>query len=702
LRPTLPRRRELLALCLVLAPLLVLAAVTWRLNGQEEELEAVRLGEQRALLVAQLGQRMLAMLESHRVRDALVTSASAELAVELILLSAPLTEEGMSLPWELGREAPPISAEVEALLREGEALEFRQAHPDMAAERYAEAAAAAASPERQLDARLRLARALGLAGRPDESEREWRLIAGADPTLLDEEGMPFALYAAEALLAHDPGDDQGALAALESVATAHGVSPAAVVNAPDGGGRPRRLALAPSALVAMRELTRGLADPLPGHVGESGRGPLTARARALAESLEDEIEVAERLRALRRDLGALLALTPTPDDQPRSAPWGSASPSRVASSASPSGSVWQPYGPDPWLVAVTVVPGGRRVDVVESSRLLAALAPDAPGELALAIPVARLTTAPGPDAHLLGPSFPGLFAAVPDEVLPQPGSSGLGATLTWVVLPLVLAVTGIAAFLLLRDVRREVATASLRAQFVASVSHELKTPLTSIRMFAETLLLGRRTTPAASAEYLETIVHESERLSRLIDNVLDFSRIDRNERRYRFERTSLDTVIHDAARAMSYPLTLGRHELRTEVVEPPPVAYADQDALTQALLNLLSNAVKFSGTGGTIDLELDRYGGDAVIRVRDRGRGIAESEHRAIFERFYRTPDTLSDGTPGTGLGLALVDHVVRAHGGTTGVESAPGRGSTFTIRIPEANGDSAEPHPAEEGSRVR
>ena len=660
--------------------------MTWRLNRQAEELEAVRLEEQRALRVAQLAQRMLATLERLRVRDARVVAANTEVAMEPVLLSAPLTEGRLSLPWELPPAPRQPSPTVESLLREGEVLEFQRARPDLAAARYAEAEAEAVDPSRQLDARLHLARSLGVAGRAEASERAWRRIVGASPTLLDEEGMPFVLYAAEALLAFDGDGPHQALSALESVAAAYGITPAAGMAEGYGDDRPRRFALPPSALAAMLELSEHLADRPPGHgeASESENDSFTSRARIVAQALEGEITVAERLRALRRDLSVLISLASTPDDRAPSNPGLEVLNSGVVGSGSSLGSVWQPYGPDPWLVAVAEGQGQGRIDVVESSRLFAALAADSTDRLAITASVVRVTTVPGPHAHLLGPSFPGLFATIPDEALPRPPRASGGSMLTWVVLPLVLMVTSVSAFLLLRDIRREAETASLRAQFVSSVSHELKTPLTSIRMFAETLLLGRREAPEGSREYLETIVHESERLSRLIDNVLDFSRIDRGERSYRFERTPLDTVIHGAARAMSYPLAQGRHELRVQVTDPPPFVRADPDALTQAILNLLSNAVKFSGAGETIDLELDRSGSHAVIRVRDRGRGIAEGELEAIFERFYRAKDAVSDGTPGTGLGLALVDHVVRAHGGTTYVESSLGRGSTFTIRLPE------------------
>jgi len=214
------------------------------------------------------------------------------------------------------------------------------------------------------------------------------------------------------------------------------------------------------------------------------------------------------------------------------------------------------------------------------------------------------------------------------------------------------------------------------------VSHELKTPLTSIRMFAELLRAG--SVPGQTRrEYLEIMVNESERLTRLINNVLDFSRIEAGGRSYRHEDTSLADVVHNAARTMAYPLAQDGFELNLDVDRTVPSVRADGDAITQAVLNLLSNAMKFSGQSRTIDLRLARENGSAVIRVADRGRGIASDEQHMIFDKYYRSAAAETDGIPGTGLGLALVAHVAAGHGGRVEVESEPGRGSTFSLVLP-------------------
>jgi signal transduction histidine kinase len=248
---------------------------------------------------------------------------------------------------------------------------------------------------------------------------------------------------------------------------------------------------------------------------------------------------------------------------------------------------------------------------------------------------------------------------------------------------LVLSATSFGAYLLWRDVRREVQTAEMRSQFVSSVSHELKTPLTAIRMFAETMSLGRSRTPEAQKEYLDTIVNESERLTRLLNNVLDFTKIEAGRKAYRLQPTDLSELIHAAARTMQYPLSQQGFSLNVKIEEGAVEVKADRDAMEQAILNLLSNAMKYSGDSRDIDLRLAAKNRQAVIQVTDHGVGIDPEEQKKIFEKFYRVRSPENDRTAGSGLGLALVDHIVRAHGGQIRVESTPGKGSSFSICLP-------------------
>jgi signal transduction histidine kinase len=248
---------------------------------------------------------------------------------------------------------------------------------------------------------------------------------------------------------------------------------------------------------------------------------------------------------------------------------------------------------------------------------------------------------------------------------------------------LILGITLFGAYLLWRDVRREVQIAEMRSQFVSSVSHELKTPLTAIRMFAETLRLGRSKDTKTQNEYLDTIVNESERLTRLLNNVLDFSKIEQGKRSYRPELSSLNDIIQKAARTMEYPLSQQGFNLDVRLEENITDVNVDRDAIEQALLNLLHNAMKYSGDSKEIVLLLKKKDGYAEIQVTDHGIGIPLQEQKKIFEKFYRAPSPENERIVGTGLGLALVSHIVESHGGRLELESRPGEGSTFSIQIP-------------------
>jgi signal transduction histidine kinase len=248
---------------------------------------------------------------------------------------------------------------------------------------------------------------------------------------------------------------------------------------------------------------------------------------------------------------------------------------------------------------------------------------------------------------------------------------------------LVLGVTLFGAYPLWRDVRRDVELAETRSRFVSAGSHELKTPLTAIRMFAETLHEGETVTKEAQGEYLETIVNESERLTRLLNNVLDFSKIERGQKTYRKESDSLEEIVRVAVRAMKYPLEQKKFALTLEIEEGIPPARVDRDAIEQAILNLLANAMKYSAESRAITLRLRSQNGEAVIDVADAGLGIEPTEVPRIFERFYRVSNPENDRIPGTGLGLTLVQHIAQGHGGRITVTSAPGAGSTFSLRIP-------------------
>jgi signal transduction histidine kinase len=347
---------------------------------------------------------------------------------------------------------------------------------------------------------------------------------------------------------------------------------------------------------------------------------------------------------------------------------------RVSLALSGGSSVWIANGDPAWLIGVTQPVGAFE------GLVLAVRADEMLERLNGAEGPVRLATSTDPGGVSLGDTFPGLRVVLP--VAGEPRRSGR-ETLLLAGLLLAIALTVVAGGLLWRDVQRDLRLAEMRSQFVASVSHELRTPLAAIRMFTETLKLDDDVDRNTRAEYLDTILHESERLSRLVDNVLDFGRIERGQKAYRFEPVALDEVVANTARTAQYPLERAGFALHLDVETGVPRVLADADALQQAILNLLSNAMKYSGDSRRIDLRLDRQNGHARIQVEDRGIGVAPQEQARVFDRFYRSASAANQHVPGAGLGLTLVAHIASAHGGRVDVRSSAGQGSTFTICLP-------------------
>ncbi len=234
-----------------------------------------------------------------------------------------------------------------------------------------------------------------------------------------------------------------------------------------------------------------------------------------------------------------------------------------------------------------------------------------------------------------------------------------------------------------RLVRRETEMAELKADFVANVSHDLKTPLALIRMFGETLEMGRVPDEAARQEYYRVITRESERLSRLLDNVLDFSRIERGRRTYDLAPGAVSPIVYDTLEAFAYILTRQKFSVKVDVATDLPEVPLDADAVGQALANLVDNAIKYSGDRRVLRMEAGLRDGNLAVSVADEGVGIPAQEQERIFEKFYRIGRSETQGKRGSGVGLALVWHIMEAHGGRVTVESQPGRGSRFTLWFP-------------------
>jgi len=246
---------------------------------------------------------------------------------------------------------------------------------------------------------------------------------------------------------------------------------------------------------------------------------------------------------------------------------------------------------------------------------------------------------------------------------------------------LVVIAAGLAATY--RLTRRESEIARLKSDFVANVSHDLKTPLSLIRMFSETLEMDRVPDESRRREYYGVLTRESERLSRLIDNVLDFSRIESGRQRYRLEAGPVEPIVHEVVESFRHPLHQQGFALDVRVAPDLPDVAMDAEALKQALSNLLDNAMKYSADRRCIRVEARREGAGVAVEVADQGIGIPVSERERIFEKFYRVGRSETQGRRGSGVGLALVKHIVEAHGGRVTVDGAPGEGSRFTLHLP-------------------
>jgi signal transduction histidine kinase len=238
--------------------------------------------------------------------------------------------------------------------------------------------------------------------------------------------------------------------------------------------------------------------------------------------------------------------------------------------------------------------------------------------------------------------------------------------------------------LALRAASRAMKLSQMKTDFVSNVSHELRTPLASIRVFGEFLKLGRIREPLKVHEYGEYIENESRRLTQLINNILDFSRIESGQKTYQFEAANVEQVVDDTLKTFDVILEQNGFtiDLRKPELQLPPVVM-DSNAIAQAFINLLDNAVKYSGAAKEVRVTLGQENGFVTIAVSDRGIGIDREDTVKVFEKFYRVGNCLVHDVKGSGLGLPIVKHVVEAHRGKVTVESEPCKGSTFTIHLP-------------------
>jgi signal transduction histidine kinase len=645
------KRQILLFLIAVILPCFILIFSTIRMIDQEKELSQSRLLEERQSLARDIGRRLLIRLETIKLQERQAIAnmpqsfAEANYFSPEVVFVGIIKEGRVVFPWELN---PDTAAERRLLtagnfgqlITKAEREEFIDKNYARAAESYRRATQTAADPVQKEYARLMLARSLAKSNRQTEANGQYLRLLTQPSHLEDENGMPLFLYAAQGLLAGGANYPEIMDRLQSELESPRWFSPAIAFRVSD------------------------VLDTLLDRIEDSA---LAAKAEGLKRVVQNRIRILEQALAVRQDFPGLFRSLGQGADQEKE------------------DSIWISWGEIPWLLSLSKTGQGTELLLVAADQDKALSSMKAEEGFRQAFPQDfSLSADAGIEGEDLGPNFAGLKAVISSSGTSFPADNSDFRTSFYILaLVLILSITFFGAYLLWRNIRRDVRMADLRSQFVSSVSHELKTPLTAIRMFAETLRLGRAKDAKTRDEYLETIVNESQRLTRLLNNVLDFSKIEEGKRIYKPEPASLNEIVRTAARAMEYPLTQQGFRLLIKADEELPEVWLDRDAIEQAILNLLHNAVKYSGMSRDIELKLQNKDGQALIQVIDHGIGIEPKEKERIFDKFYRVPSSNNERLPGTGLGLALVAHIVEAHNGRIEVESTPGLGSKFSIFLP-------------------
>ena len=273
-----------------------------------------------------------------------------------------------------------------------------------------------------------------------------------------------------------------------------------------------------------------------------------------------------------------------------------------------------------------------------------------------------------------------IYQAFPSEAERQFGLRRNIYVLSVVIVIVAILFGGILA---IRSTAKELRLAKLKSEFVSTVSHEFRTPLTSIRYLAELLQRGRVKEESKKQQYYESITHESERLSRLIENILDFSKIEAGMKEYEFEETDVAEMCRDVVSRFQEQIGPQEFTLETEISEEMPKIIADKEALPRALFNLLDNAVKYSGESRIIKYLSWSDQNLIFIKVVDKWIGIKKEDQEKVFEKFFRSGDIQYSTIKGSGIGLTLVFHIAKAHGGEVILESEPGKGTEVTVQLP-------------------
>jgi signal transduction histidine kinase len=279
----------------------------------------------------------------------------------------------------------------------------------------------------------------------------------------------------------------------------------------------------------------------------------------------------------------------------------------------------------------------------------------------------------------LDTGLPWRITVAPANPLEETAQSASRRHLLMGGLGLLLLVVAAGGYFVARSVKRELELARLQSDFVAAVSHEFRTPLTSLGQATELLVDGRITDPEQLKKYFEKQARATGRLRRLVESLLEWGRVEAGRTPYRMEKLDASDVVRAAVDEFRRDEP-GGHAIEYSPADAAVVIHGDRDALIRALRNLLDNAVKYSPGCPTVWVQLRSLDGRAEISVKDSGLGIPRNEHRDIFRKFVRGAAAKAHAIKGTGVGLAMVKHIVECHGGEIHLESEPGAGSTFTI----------------------
>ena len=248
----------------------------------------------------------------------------------------------------------------------------------------------------------------------------------------------------------------------------------------------------------------------------------------------------------------------------------------------------------------------------------------------------------------------------------------------FIVLLMLVLIAGVV--FVFRNIRKEMELARIKSDFVSNVSHELRTPLALISMFAETLEMGRLKTEEKKKEYYSIISKEAGRLSRIVNKILSFSKIEAGKKEYRFSKININNLLEDIFKTYQFHLQNSGFKFSFKCDAAVPEIDADPEAISEAVINLLDNAVKYCTDKKEVMITTGKEGSSVYVEISDKGIGISEEAQKKIFDKFYRVSDGLVHNTKGTGLGLTLVKHIMDAHHGEIKVKSKPNEGSSFKL----------------------